>query len=251
MDRDRNRHWREWGYQGGRNRSVVIGALIVIVGILLLLQNMNIPGIYDIWRFWPVALIVLGLARLMEPWRPTGLLWSAILIVVGAGFLINNLDIVHIEIGNFIWPLILIVFGISLLVRAMENRSIRASGDPAIPTSKVGDLSHFAIFGGGKRRVDSADFKGGDLFAFFGGVDLDLSRGCIIPPAGEAVIEANAIFGGVELRVPESWRVDIQGMGIFGGFEDKTLPPRDPLPDNAPRLVINGYAIFGGVSIKN
>lgn len=229
----------------------MIGALIVIVGVLLLLQNMNIPGVHDIWRFWPVALIVLGLVRLMEPWRPTALLWAAILVIVGAGLLVNNLDIVHIEIGNFIWPLLLIVFGISLLVRAMENRAVRASGDPSIPTSKGGDLSHFAVFGGGKRRVDSADFKGGDLFAFFGGVDLDLSRGCTIPPAGEAVIEANAIFGGVDLRVPESWRVDIRGVGIFGGFEDKTLPPRDPLPDNAPRLVINGYAIFGGVSVKN
>jgi len=248
---DRHRHWRDWGCQGSGNKGVVIGALIVLVGVLLLLQNMNIPGIHDIWRFWPAALIVLGLARLTEPWRPTALLWAAILIVVGTGLLVDNLDIVHIEIGVFIWPLLLIVFGISLLVRNMESRAARASGNPAIPTSKGGDLSHFAVFGGGKRRVDSADFKGGDLFAFFGGVDLDLSRGCTIPPAGEAVIEANAIFGGVDLRVPESWRVDIRGVGIFGGFEDKTLPPRDPLPGNAPRLVINGYAIFGGVSVKN
>src|SRR6185312_3661350 len=221
---DRHRHWRDWGCQGSGNKGVVIGALIVLVGVLLLLQNMNIPGIHDIWRFWPAALIVLGLARLTEPWRPTALLWAAILIVVGTGLLVDNLDIVHIEIGVFIWPLLLIVFGISLLVRNMESRAARASGNPAIPTSKGGDLSHFAVFGGGKRRVDSADFKGGDLFAFFGGVDL---------------------------RVPESWRVDIRGVGIFGGFEDKTLPPRDPLPGNAPRLVINGYAIFGGVSVKN
>ena len=230
---------------------MVVGALIVVVGILLLLQNLNIPGIHDIWRFWPVALIVLGLVRLAEPWRPTALLWSGVLILVGAFLLIDNLDIIHIDFGDFIWPLLVIVFGVSLLVRNMENRAARLPGSSSIATSQTGDLSHFAIFGGGKRRVDSADFKGGDLFAFFGGVDLDLSRGCTIPPSGEAVIEANAIFGGVDLRVPESWRVDIRGVGIFGGFEDKTLPPRDPLPDNAPRLVINGYAIFGGVSVKN
>ena len=34
---------------------------------------------------------------------------------------------------------------------------------------------------------------------------------------------------------------------LLGGIEDKTVPPANP----AKRLVIEGYAIMGGVEVKN
>jgi hypothetical protein len=40
-------------------------------------------------------------------------------------------------------------------------------------------------------------------------------------------------------------------MGLFGGYEDKTVPPRSEDAANAPKLVIKGYAVFGGVSVQN
>jgi len=64
----------------------------------------------------------------------------------------------------------------------------------------------------------------------------------------EAIFEANAIFGGVEMKVPAEWAVSVRGMGIFGGYEDKTKMPVSP---DAPLLVVSGYAIFGGVSVSN
>ena len=36
-------------------------------------------------------------------------------------------------------------------------------------------------------------------------------------------------FGAIELRIPETWRVSMQGTAVFGAYEDKTIPPRpDP-----------------------
>jgi hypothetical protein len=50
--------------------------------------------------------------------------------------------------------------------------------------------------------------------------------------------------------VPETWEVVIRGTGVFGGYEDKTFPPRsaDVKP---PRLIVSGGAVFGGVTVRN
>ncbi len=35
-------------------------------------------------------------------------------------------------------------------------------------------------------------------------------------------LEFNAIFGGVELRVPDIWNVEARNQTAFGGYSDKT-----------------------------
>jgi hypothetical protein len=66
-----------------------------------------------------------------------------------------------------------------------------------------------------------------------------------------AVIEANAAFGAIELRVPETWRVSMQGNAVFGAYEDKTIPPRPEPGAETPTLVIKGGTAFGAVIIRN
>ena len=63
-------------------------------------------------------------------------------------------------------------------------------------------------------------------------------------------MEANALFGGIEIRVPETWNVTVRGAGIFGGYEDKTMDSRAAPDAKQPHLIINGFAIFGGVTIQ-
>jgi predicted membrane protein len=108
-------------------------------------------------------------------------------------------------------------------------------------------LNEFTVFGGVRRRIDSQEFEGGEVSAIFGGVEIDL-RGAATKK-DEVVIELNAIFGGVELRVPDTWDVTVRGAGIFGGYEDKTMPRRDTASGKRPLLVITGSAVFGGVTV--
>ena len=65
----------------------------------------------------------------------------------------------------------------------------------------------------------------------------------------EVVIEASALFGGIDIQVPENWNVVVEGHGIFGGYDDKTFHTAPE--DASPRVVIAGNAVFGGVVIKN
>jgi len=241
----RDRKQRRGIHSGGS--GVIAGAVIVAVGLVLLLDNMGVMHADNLWRYWPVILIAVGVGRILECQRPAALVWGGMLCTVGTLFLLDNLRIISFSF-NMIWPLAVIGFGISMLMRSADR--VRMTGDSAGPGFATDPtLSLWAIFGGGRRRVTSESFQGGEVFAIFGGFHIDL-RGAQIP-SGRAVVEINAIFGGVELIVPESWRVGVRGTGIFGAFEDKTIPPRPDVGVTPPELIVTGSAIFGGATVRN
>ena len=78
----------------------------------------------------------------------------------------------------------------------------------------------------------------------FGGVDCDL-RGAIIEQ--DCVINASAVFGGIDILVPGNVNVKVSSNSIFGGVSNKTMGYRN---ESAPTLYIKGNCLFGGVEIK-
>ena len=65
-------------------------------------------------------------------------------------------------------------------------------------------------------------------------------------------IQAVAAFGGVDVWVPEGFRVRVSGFGLFGGhdihIEGGAIDPAD-LPTSAPEIVVNCFSLFGGVDV--
>jgi predicted membrane protein len=235
--------------------GILWGALIAVIGLALLVDNLNIfPGI-RLYRFWPIILVVIGLMNIA---CRSGRFFGVILLILGAMFQLNELGYAHFG-WNQIWPIVLISVGLLVMWSSLEARrrlaSPQSSNNEASATASVGDsrdlLNEVAIFGGVDRRVVTHDFRGGAINAIFGGVELDLSHAEMIQPQAE--LEVNAIFGGVELRVPDEWRVVSRNQAIFGGYDDKT--GTSDLPDNpdSPRktLILTGSVIFGGVEIKS
>jgi len=64
-----------------------------------------------------------------------------------------------------------------------------------------------------------------------------------------ATLDVVAFWGGIDLKVPAEWSVEGRVMPFMGGFVQKT-PPRVE-SDEAPRLIVRGYAVMGGVVIGN
>jgi predicted membrane protein len=224
--------------------GLFFGGVIVAIGLLLLLDNMHIIRMRDVWQYWPLLLVVFGLSRIVECHTPSSLIWGGLVALIGGLIFLDNLYPGMINF-NFIWPLIIIAFGLTLLWKALERRKsldgVDVSTDPS--------TSMMAIFGGTQRKIAAQDFKGGDALAIFGGLELDL-RGAKM--AGDrAVLDVNATFGGVELRVPESWHVEVKTVAVFGGVDDKTIPPKSDPNTPAPCLVLTGTTVFGGVSVRN
>jgi hypothetical protein len=117
-----------------------------------------------------------------------------------------------------------------------------------------------AVFFSAKRQMAGREISGGELVSVFGSIEIDF-RGANIAltvpadtnaaPVRRAEIEATAVFGSVEIRVPQTWRVVKNGTGVFGSYEDKTLPSRPEPGVEQPTLFIHGGAVFGSVTIES
>jgi Domain of unknown function (DUF1707) len=79
--------------------------------------------------------------------------------------------------------------------------------------------------------------------AVMGGMGVDL-RGAV-GPHGLAVVSI-AFMGGTEIVVDPDTVVEMNGIGLMGGFADRSGPPTRP---DGPRLHVTGFAMFGGVSV--
>jgi predicted membrane protein len=219
--------------------GLVFGLLIVAVGTILFLDRQELINAHQIFRFWPLAVIGLGMARLLQPGHSERV-QGAILMFIGALLQLHILGVLHLRFRE-LWPLALIALGGLLAWQAIEAQRNGRPGNSA------SFLNRWTAFGGGEIVSDAKDFQGGDLFALFGGYSVDLRGASMAGPS--ATIHVNAMFGGVELRVPETWSVSLRGQPIFGGYSDTT---RHPKPDGeTKRLIVTGLAVFGGVEVKN
>jgi len=91
---------------------------------------------------------------------------------------------------------------------------------------------------------ESTGLVQGSAVALFGGVELDLTEAEASPAAH---LTLRAIFGGIDVVVPRSWRVEIAGRSVMGGIANLTAP--DGADDDAPVLLIDAVAVFGGIEV--
>jgi len=253
-ERRRQRMWAR--RQRIQHAGMVPAIILIAIGAVFFLNNLHIFYFRDVLRYWPVVLIVLGLAKALDASTHSGRTGGAIVAVIGAVFLAPNLGIWDISMGD-LWPLFLIGLGALLLVQRVWLPGIPVAGPPppgAPPPGRnftagtPGTINEGAFFSGGKRRIVTPDFHGGEVSCIFGGFDLDFRKAGI--SGDSAVLVVNAIFGGCDIKVPESWDVVMEAAAVFGGCDDRTVHP-NPSDPGVKRLFLRGSAIFGGIDVKN
>jgi len=99
-----------------RRAGLVPGLVLVLTGAVVLLDHMGLISSERLWKFWPVALMVLGVAKLMEPCNRVA---GAVMTLVGALFLLNNLGYTRLSWWD-IWPIALICAGLMLIWNRFE-----------------------------------------------------------------------------------------------------------------------------------
>ncbi len=219
---------------------VLLGLVIITIGTLYLLQSADaLDAGNTIDRWWPTVLITMGIFQLME--RSHGQIGPYLLIAAGVLLLLATTDVLPGDAWSYIWPTALIVMGVATIARW--------SGAGRLPRTESGDVVIASgIFGGPTLVNASQTFRGASLTAVFGGVELDLHDA---RPASEgARITATAAFGGIDIVVPHGWKITVKATPIFGGVDDKTEHSGD-LPENAPTLLVDALAVFGGVEIRH
>ena len=101
------------------------------------------------------------------------------------------------------------------------------------------------MFGGNTRRGAWDVPRAIRIISVFGGAELDFTDARFT--AETTYITVFCLFGGVSIRVRDGMRTISKAICVFGGVDNRAGPTSDP---NAPLLVIEGAAIFGGVDIR-
>jgi predicted membrane protein len=248
-------------FSRGLPSQVVMGLLVIAMGLLFLLDNLDIIDFHHAIAFWPMVFIVAGLVKMFDTGSPNNYLVGGFLVAIGAVMVSNRLGLFYVS-WHTLWPLMLIGIGVLVLYRAVDagrrrqgRVDLRKSGAPAgagwqqtgafagkSGADDVVDIT--AILGGFERSITSPAFRGGEVSAILGGCELDM-RGASID--GEAVLNVFVFMGGITIKCPPDWTVVLHGSPIIGGFEEKTAHPLQ----NNKRLIVTGYVILGGLEVRN
>ena len=223
--------------------QVILGAFVVGLGVLFLLDNLDIWDFRRAVSFWPTVFILFGVVKLLDTNSTNGKLVGGGLIGVGIMLTLGRMGILNID-WHEAWPLLIIAAGGAVIYKAVAGRRAIESGMLKADEDSDSIVDITAILGGFDRRITTPTFRGGEVTAVMGGAMLDL-RGSSIE--GEAVINVFAAMGGITMKVPVDWTVILHGTPIMGGFDEKTSAP----PNGTKRLIVKGYAIMGGVEIRN
>lgn len=251
------------------------GVILILIGAGLLLRNMNLDLPY--WLFsWQMIVVVVGLVLgFKHNFRPGG--WIPV-VAVGSIFLLGDIYSWPYNSARFIWPVVLIGVGISVLIKKnceVPKKRMRSENFSDADTSAYSEhykekykdyyknsyadysspsyssddvLNISAVFGSVNRVVTSKNFKGGEVSSVFGGVELNLMKAEL---SGTAVLDVAAVMGGLEIIVPANWKVRVDITTILGGVDDKRPVEFIPNDESDKILVLTGSCVFGGVEIKS
>ena len=225
-------------------QRMVIGIFILIIGLLALLEKLDVFGPVNIFHFWPVVFILVGVLKLLHSRARSSIFIGGGFILVGALLLLKQMGLIDFQLRDW-WPVILIAVGGYIIFNGRKfDASSIGSSEGALALDDNSKLDISVIMAGNKTVNNSQDFKGGEITAIMGGVELDL-RGASIQ--SEAVLNLWATWGGIVVKIPADWTVVNRCAAIMGGIEDKTIPGSTA----TKRLIITGTAIMGGAEIKN
>lgn len=119
------------------------------------------------------------------------------------------------------------------------------AGVPAVVAMpEVGRI--VSVFSGMRRSGVWVPARVNQVFAMFGGAEIDL-REARIEPGVEVELKVLVMFGGVEIIVPPGTHVQMDCTPLFGGAEQEDASePADP---DGMRIRVTGLVLFGGVEV--
>ncbi len=228
---------------------MVPAIVLIAVGGLFFLNNMQILPVRDILRYWPGILVAVGIMLLVDSVETAGKAVGGVLTGAGALLLARNLGYIELT-WNQVWPLLLIGAGLLMLFDRTGLMAKAGISGPALRRGMFrGIPKESTVFGSATRSYYGQEFAGGRYETVFGGIEIDL-RGSHMA-GDQAVLKIDAVLGGAEVKVPDTWLVVIKAAAVFGGVMNSTKAPDPVLVPNPKRLIVKGSAVFGGIEIKN
>jgi hypothetical protein len=245
----------------------ILGVIIVLVGVSLLLDQLDFEPVGNVMRFWPAILIAVGFLSLSRGRR--GSVTGVVLIFLGGWLLLNTLGWLMLSPWEFIVPIAVVAVGARIMMRSSDSNWRPPSGGsptgfsppPGSPPDfsagvpgaapNAPDASQhatiFSVLSSSRRRWGPNVFRSAEATCMMGGGEIDL-RDAHLGPDGTAYIDVFVLMGGLNIFVPPGWTVVCHVMPIMGGVMDKT---RTIPSATTQQLILRGTAMMGGVEISN
>ena len=217
------------------------GIVLIGIGLVIGLNSLGVTDIdifFDGW--WTLFIIVPCFIGLLD-FEKGDKVGDIIGLLIGVALLLVSRDILEFDfIAKLILPTILVIVGLSMIF----NNTLKTKISEKVREGKKNGLEAIvATFAGQKVDKTNEKFEGASLDAIFGSIVLDLRKAKL---SKETTIEASAIFGGIEIIVPNDVNVKVKSTPIFGGVSNRITNSEE----NKETIYIEAFSMFGGVDIK-
>lgn len=226
-----------------KTSNLIWGLLFILIGLFIGLNTLDIVSFnifFDGW--WALIIIIPCLIGLINNEDKTG---DIIGLLIGVALLLNAQGIISFDI---IWklaaPLILVIIGLSIILEGNKDSKTNVV-IKKINSNDNEKTSVCSAFSSQNIKLNKEKINNLELNAIFGGIEYDLRNGVI---KEDIVINATAIFGGIDIIVPDDVNVKIKSTSIFGGASNKKQLMDDK--EKKHTIYINASCVFGGVDIK-
>jgi hypothetical protein len=225
--------------------NLVVGLCVMAVGTALVLDQLHLIDARQVFRFWPVAVILFGASMVIEALRSGDLADDR----VGRRR--------HSGPGFFIIVFLIIVV----------SQTLQRGRTPVADSNETMTLT--AVMAVDQRTPTGTHFRHAEMTSIMGQCRLDL-RSATLAPGEEAVIDVFTLMGGLVITAPEGWMIDVQTVPIMGGVNNRRQRPasaeapaeQEPPPADgaverapstgaaAPRVIVRGFIMMGGLTIR-
>ena len=246
--------------------TLVWGCVLVALGVIL---GGNAIGLFSIDVFfkgwWTLFIIIPCFVSLFTEGRKE-LVGNLIGLAIGVCLLLASQGVFGFDmLWKILLPAVIVIIGLSLIFKGMLQG--KTSEQVRKLNKEAGEKDELvAAFSGQKVKITKA-FKAKTLSAVFGGIEFDMRD---LDVKEDIVLNANAIFGGIDIFVPEGAKVETCSTSLFGGISDKRKNAKDSEDDedseddakdsgdgkksskksSGPTIYIDATCMFGGVEIK-
>lgn len=226
-----------------KSSSIIWGIILVLAGII---WGGNSLGLFDINVFfdgwWTLIIIIPCFIGIFTDSDKTG---NIIGFCIGVFLLFCCQNILSFDLLlKLLFPIIIVVVGAKMIFGSFKSNKSKQVMEQVV--QQGGNVRTATATFSGQDVIYSPGevFTGADFNAVFGGIKCDL-RNAVIP--NDCVIKTNAIFGGIDIFLPQNVNVKINSNSIFGGMSCKNHSNSSA---NKVTVYIEGTCLFGGVDIK-
>lgn len=221
----------------------------IIIGVLFLAAGVAIGGVmlgffhfsFCLAGWWTIFIIAPALYSIALSGANLG---NAVILATGVILLLNAQNVLPVSISwRIIFPVVLLFIGFQLLFSRGPIQSSKCSKKDTTDHQPKNNNST-ALFSGQDIHYGADEFTGASYSATFGGISANLSNATLTQ---DVVITVSAIFGGIDIILPENVKVSSHVVPILGSFDCTYRSSQNP---DAHTVRINGSATFGGVTVK-